>query len=701
MAQISPPSSGPVRSSVSLPGVRRYALILLALGFFCAGKLMRPFPADPDSAIGPMQVLGTGCLFGFWLVGVCSWGRIFRRACLPQCPDPGLVLGLGTAAAAFFAMLLGHLGLIGARSEPAFDIALALGLLLDAGGNVVPAARASRSWELRGWKQWLALLPWLVLCYWALALVLKASIPHFQSDPLLQHLLGPRLWFQDGAITLNSRIPVAMKNYYWEYLSIWANSLLGGEAGRGLVESQIFSQWLHVLAWFGTLLILIPLLRYFSVPWPWLGFGILAAASSWSVAWTAELAKNDWGVIFWTLCGLRLLLAIQGPELRNLFIGGLFLGLAVGAKFTAAITIAPFVAFWAAKRLFDDGFSKGFRAILFLSGAFSLGLTPILMRNFILTENPFFPILDGIFSSPRLSRSVARYYAASQWADGREFGSLLAARVKLIAVHEPALIALFLAGIAVPICWKRRGWNSRTPLYFVSAAAVMLFLVSVGANKTAEDGNLALRLMGPGMILGLSSGVFAFFDVFLVLSDRFTWLISATGIVITIFGISQSRLPLIDLARTRYSIANLTDAMRTIAIGGATKAWLRLNASPEDLIVTTGDNQLYYVAHLRVTAMPDQPGLDRSYNGPSGFEDYLEFLLSLGTKYILDSSHYELGYWSDFSYELNRRLRAHPEAVIFERVDSRIVAPQELFEGIKKSCSKPRSRLPDFEALDI
>ncbi|MEO7164738.1 MAG: hypothetical protein ABI041_17590, partial [Bdellovibrionia bacterium] len=311
--------------------------------FFVLGKILRPNAIDPDTDISIFQVAGTSSIFLFWLGALFCWGRVFQSLSASKNIGIGPVLGFGSAFMVTFAGLLGHLGYIGVGSHVFFCSVLFLGYLLES--YVSEPLFLSRGIKASSFINWFALLPLCLLVVWGVCLFAKALIPHFHSDPLISYLVGPRLWFQDGKISFSPRLPIAAQAAYWEYLHIWGNILLADLDGRGLFEAAVFAQCSHVaLGWGGSVLVLKGIYKRLKISEFFSNFSLLVAVNSGLITWTIWLGKNDWGVTFWTLCGIFFWFGCASSIL-DLVLCGLFFGLAIGAKISSLFTIFPFLGF--------------------------------------------------------------------------------------------------------------------------------------------------------------------------------------------------------------------------------------------------------------------------------------------------------------------------------------------------------------------
>ena len=110
----------------------------------------------------------------------------------------------------------------------------------------------------------------------------------------------------------------------------------------------------------------------------------------------------------------------------------------------------------------------------------------------------------------------------------------------------------------------------------------------------------------------------------------------------------------------------------TLHIGGAAKAWLRINLKPGQKALSTGDNYLYYVLHLNIHSVRDDKNLYQQLKSLTSLKDRLEHLQTLGFQYLLDSRHFKQN-WGPFALEVGQAVSKYPAGIVFGARDSIIV----------------------------
>jgi hypothetical protein len=347
---------------------------------------------------------------------------------------------------------------------------------------------------LSWWKSWRALKTlwqssdwfgratgWLTLLILGFTL-LTALAPPIKFDALVYHLALPRQYLLVG------RMVYIPQNMFWgmpqtaEMLYTWAMSL-GGEPAA------------VVLGWLAGLVTLLGLMGLIADR---LGIGpacagvaalICGLTLSSGLAW----GYNDWWVI---LFGLGFLISLakwaedHSPGL--LALSGLFAGLALSTKYTAGLILmcGSVVILWNWK-------SAGVRGTV--KALFQFGLPallvfiPWLLKNWLATGNPFYPILfpAGAMSGLRL----ALYQGGEAWGNWLDF-VILPVRATLMGLEGgpgysasigPLLVGLSLA--VVLIWWATDGqpWGPdeqpRSLIRVSALAAITGFLVWMVAGR--------------------------------------------------------------------------------------------------------------------------------------------------------------------------------------------------------------------------
>jgi hypothetical protein len=587
---------------------------------------------------------------------------------------------------------LGTIGLIGSNAQHVMRVLALLGPIINFG--IIYRSRSHKRVQAQTRRITLNKLSQLraehvfYLMQFALiaTLTLNAAYPFHGSDEYYYHLLGPKLWSDVGHISLNTSHPVIMQCSLWEYLYIWGFSFLSEPGPFGLIEAQLFARWTHVLiGYVGTALVLRHMLYRLNFGENlkskiWIEFAVLTALLSNSLLASALQAKNDWGVSFWTLTAFYLLLTpSKSLRVTHYFVAGLFAGAASVAKFSSVLTLVPFFIFWIVTH------HKTIQNNIRILGCGILGalipITIILYRNWIEVGNPVFPVLNHIFNSPWASiswQSLQNLYEAKgadlDWAHWK---------TKLHGAIDASpwiLGSLFLFAI------KRN-----TPLKLITGVG-LLSLIFTGLKVTIafDDITHFLRLQGPGALLLTAGGTLTIAAIILRYVPKAAPYFIGFSMVFTILHAN------IDWAlwKKLSQIPSRATIIRELLIGGTAKAWLRLNAKPQDLIFSTGDDHLYYISNLNVASMIRQPEIDLRTNLPLDPYNILLTLREYNGRYLLDSRHWASYTWGTTATRLLKTLLDHPETLVFVSKNSDVYDLEKIETHVLLSCTQV-GRIPN------
>jgi len=235
----------------------------------------------------------------------------------------------------------------------------------------------------------LVLLVILVFC-----MIILASVPPVSKDALVHHLAVPKLYLKHGGMY---EIPSLLFSYYPMNLDLLY--LVPLYFGNDIVPKFIHFLFALLTAW----LIYHYLKRRTSIPYALLGVVFLL-----SIPIIVKLSITvyvDLGLIFFSTASLLLVLrwVEDGFRLRFLLLSAVSCGLAAGTKYNGLITLfllTLFVPFLYSRYVPNSksGFLKpvGY-AILFFSVAL-LVFSPWMIRNYLWTNNPFYPLYDHLFN---------------------------------------------------------------------------------------------------------------------------------------------------------------------------------------------------------------------------------------------------------------------------------------------------------------
>lgn len=615
---------------------------LAALGFFPALAA-----AGANSWWGLLPFVFCFAVFSGSLLG---WGKILARR-------DGLAetVLLGSAAAVVFAFLAGQFGWLSAR--------LPFFLFLPVGAWKFPAVGLKPNFS-----------KWVVAIFgFALGLRgLSAFFPQAHGDPLLYHLSGPALWAAAGRVQLNSDLPNAILASSWEYFYLWPQLLFRGAPEIDqLLAAQIFSQWIH-LFWggLGIAVLVERISRSFGLAEKWRFLFPLAALFVASIQWTAGLAKNDAGIAFWCLgAWIFLERALREKRREPLIWSAVFTALAITGKVSAILFLGPFFTVIFLAQLARTPL-PAIRAIFVFVAATLLAALPVYLRNFSETGNPFFPMFARYFPSVWVSASWEAHFSAVQPAEAGQHSALLLQRIRELLKEN-----IFIIGwLALPFAYF---WNPaavKKNALWLGASAISFFLFSFAFFPDAE-----LRYLGASLIMLTMAGLYFFL---LVAEKAPARARSVIYPVLLLALLAASKLPTHLLWKFPKMQPGAASLIQHTA--GDSKAWLRQNTKPGELVVMVGDNESYYLLPLRVTVLTERPDLDRETRGSLPLPEFVEKICRIsGATYLLDSRA-QMG--------LTRRfpLPVLEQAVAFQGVSSRVYDLRELERklGQKSDCGR-------------
>lgn len=492
------------------------------------------------------------------------------------------------------AMIFGHLGLIGGTpAKILFLLFLAAPLLMP--------SRLFRTFPPLHWQEG----------KWALAILgfvfflrfFSGFLPQAHGDPLLYHLMAPRLWNLQGVVALNHDLPIPLLAASWEYFYLWPQILLAGPGAsvKDLVLAQIFSQWIH-LFWglLGSFFVLREIARktlpsidtknrfYILLP-----FFFVA-----SLQWTAPLAKNDCGMALWSL-GAWYFLREKGK--LSFFLGGLFAGFAVAAKINAILFLIPVAILLLGQLVFKIFQKKGNLAQEFISLALAalgsiLGVLPIYFRNWWETGNPFYTMFAHIFPSYWISQSWAVHFSAHQ--PTQDF--LLFFRLKQLMRESPTYYLWILLPFILIFSSRLRGMAK--DFWQWPALFLLSFLVCIIATGTDAE----IRYIGAGLWVGAIASSMVFLPFCAGFPKVYRWILPLYVIAL----LAASKLPTHFLWKFFKTPPGEGYVLQHTA--GQAKKWVRENVPSDRLVVLNGENETYYLSTNRVTVLTENPETDRA-----------------------------------------------------------------------------------------
>ena len=504
-------------------------------------------------------------------------------------------LPLGSAALALAAFVLGILHIL----TPLAILALLGGITIVAGPQVIRLPRelwrALGSYIRQSKEDWneFGLLLAIIACT-AVVNLTWATAPEVQFDALNYHLAVPKAWLEQSgifelqflqaylirlvemilSICLVAGGPETAKA--WIFLISMCSALGVFAFGKALFNSRVG-------LWAATLYLTTPL-----------------------VAWEAGTAYVDTVVALFVVASfLALVRWYENSTAGWLYIAALLAGAAVGSKLNAAfafVAIAPIVFFRVVRDRPQSGHSR-LRIILCSVAAFSLFALPTYVLTYAWTGNPIFPLMNGIFHSPKwpLDNTI---FNASNYGLSTAASSLIRFPFRMTfdtsrfgeALPRGALGLSLLFAFPFAVWLPGRRANG---VHLVTAAtAVYLVLLFY----TMQYGRFYLVILPLVTIIGVAT-------VFYRTPERFTRL---AHVCLLLAAITQPLVHSIQFwnipDRFPVSLAlGLEDRelflKRTLA-GYAGVLYLNSVSGPERTIVGVGTENLRFYLRSRLEAMP-------------------------------------------------------------------------------------------------
>ncbi len=348
---------------------------------------------------------------------------------------------------------------------------------------------------LEGWE-WLWVLVSVVVLILAL---ISVFLPPLAYDVLEYHLGVPARYLEAGRIgglasNVYSNFPLTAQMHY-----------LVGLATLSKVEGGCFAKLLNVffsaIAGLGVAALALACFRKRRVAL--LALAIFAT-TGWFLVLACAVAYVEPFLVALTV--LAILALVRGVEAgpagtRRLIVAGLLVGFACGTKYPAVLFLAvPAVAYLAFRSLVAPSSGKLVvaRASVFAVAAV-LAFSPWLLKNLLVTGNPVFPLLQGLFDGGGWGAA-----AQARWEQAHPLGISQAGRllgqlgqVLFRTDHElPALIFSPAAFVFIPLLHffrERRGLVLHLVGYVILCVLVWLlfthrilrFLVPAAAVATA------------------------------------------------------------------------------------------------------------------------------------------------------------------------------------------------------------------------
>lgn len=315
----------------------------------------------------------------------------------------------------------------------------------------------------------------LATAAWIAALCL---LPPLERDSLIHHLAIPKLWIKAGGLV---DIPWSSVSYYpmnidlLYVIPVW----LGADWAAKLIHSGF--------AFLTGLLIYLHVKRRLGVEW-----GLFACLLFLNIPIIMRLSISayvDLGLVFFIYGAFYALILWHDTGRRRYFyLSAVSLGLALGSKYNGLLG-APIlgltVLHLSTKRGDAAGKTIGLGAIYACTTL--IVFSPWLIKNYMLTGNPLFPLFNSLFGLPSLSGDMPKIslFDRRAFLYGETFWQSIATPIRAFFQgrdHSPE----FFDGVLNPIllivppiaCLKPRSWEIRPLGIFAVMWIIAVFFLS-------------------------------------------------------------------------------------------------------------------------------------------------------------------------------------------------------------------------------
>lgn len=247
-----------------------------------------------------------------------------------------------------------------------------------------------------GYQRFISAFIIIAIIYFIMMTVLLCLTPPVARDVLIHHLAIPKLWLIHGGFY---DIPWAVYSYYPMNLELLY--LIPLYFGNDIIPNLI-----HLGFGIGiALMIFFYLKSRFNQMTGLLGFLIFISTPV--ISKLSTMAYVDLGVVFFVTASILSFIRWRDSEYdqsRWLLISAVAMGLGLGSKYSSLVPwffVTMAIIFISSRDTGNSGKAMKYGSLFFL---ISLAVfSPWLVKNTILTGNPFYPLFPGIFNSGMLS----------------------------------------------------------------------------------------------------------------------------------------------------------------------------------------------------------------------------------------------------------------------------------------------------------
>jgi hypothetical protein len=236
------------------------------------------------------------------------------------------------------------------------------------------------------------LLLWSILFVFISTIIILNLTPPISRDALIHHLAVPKLWLKHGGFY---ETPWANYSYYPMYINLLYLICL-------YFKNDIAPKFIHLsfgLATGG--MIYFYLKQKFDYRWGLLGMVIFITTPI--VVWLSTSAYIDLGMTFFTTGSMLAFVRwrdLKYKQIRWLLISSLCMGTAIGSKYNALIAfmIMSLILMLTYVRDTNKQVAALKYGLLFFAVS-AVVASPWYIKNYLLTDNPFYPLFNSFFQS--------------------------------------------------------------------------------------------------------------------------------------------------------------------------------------------------------------------------------------------------------------------------------------------------------------
>ncbi len=365
-----------------------------------------------------MTIAAIAVVVVYYVVAIGVGSTILQRAA-PEAR--GGLSHIVTSAGAGLGVL--SLALMAAGLAGALRLFVIIAVLASCAVAAIPGLRRLRGASAEVIQAWLrlrtdrqALIPLFAIALGLLVNIPQALAPPTDADSLAYHFAVPRAFVDAGHIFdlpwLTAYQPLGQHMHYA------AGLLLAGEQGPPLIAYGAFTLLVAAVVaagavWFG------------KVAGLWAGALMLSVPV---VIGTAASGQVEIALTFYTVLALMLVANPGHSSVRELALGGAMMGLALGTKYYALISLGAVVlALGVLKAHRRRPVLEAGTAVAVFSAAALIVGCPWYLRNLASTGNPFFPEFNALFPSPLWDQAAAftEWVRIEKRSGGESFLALL------------------------------------------------------------------------------------------------------------------------------------------------------------------------------------------------------------------------------------------------------------------------------------